>query len=350
MNPYDPCVANKMVHGRQMTIMWHVDDVKSSHVNTKVNDSFKEWLTKEYGKLGEVKTSRGKRHDYLGMILDYSVDGEVQIDMTDYVKKMVSEFPQDALQGPKVSTPASQNLFKVDKRSPRLDKESAELFHSFVLKGLFLAKRGRPDVLLPIAYLCTRTREPTRQDMDKLVRVMKFLRQTQEDRLTLRADGTHRVIWSIDSSFAVHMDFRSHTGGTGTMGKGAFTNLSAKQKINTQSSTESEVVALDDLVGPALWTRYFLEEQGYEVKDNILLQDNQSAIRLETNGRASAGKRSRHMNIRYFFVTDQVNKNLASISYCPTDDMDSDYHTKPLQGKKFHKFRARIMGFPEERT
>jgi len=97
VNPYDPCVANKSVNGSQMTILWHVDDVKSSHIDPKVNDSFIDWLKKEYGQLGEVKSSRGKRHDYLGMILDYSVEGQVIIDMCDYVKKMVAEFPQEAL-------------------------------------------------------------------------------------------------------------------------------------------------------------------------------------------------------------------------------------------------------------
>ena len=345
VNPYDPCVANKLVHGSQLTIMWHVDDVKSSHVNPKVNDSFIAWLQKEYGKLGEVKSSRGKKHDYLGMVLDYTTDGQVRIDMSEYVEKMVTEFPNDALQGPKVSNPASENLFKVDKRSPKLDRDKAEIFHSFVLKGLFLAKRGRPDVLLPIAFLCTRTKDPTESDWNKLVRVMKFLQQTSDDQLTLKADGSHILIWSVDSAFAVHEDFRSHTGGALTMGKGAITSISAKQKVNTRSSTEAEVVAVDDVVGPILWTRYFMEEQGYEIRDNVLLQDNQSAIRLESNGRASAGKRSRHLNIRYFFVTDHVTKGLISIRFCPTDDMDSDYHTKPLQGKKFEKFRRRIMGF-----
>ena len=204
VNPYDPCVANKMVHGRQMTILWHVDDVKSSHVDPKVNDSFIDWLNKEYGQIAEVKTSRGKKHDYLGMTLDYSVEGEVKIDMIDYVKKMVTEFPEDALAGSAVLNPASENLFKVDKRSPKLDQESAETFHSFVLKGLFLAKRGRPDVLQPIAFMCTRTKEPTKSDWDKLVRVLKFLKQTSEDRLTLRADGSHILIWSVDSLFAHH--------------------------------------------------------------------------------------------------------------------------------------------------
>ena len=93
VNPYDPCVANKLVHGSQMTVMWHVDDVKSSHKNSKVNDSFIEWLNKECGQIGDVKSLRGAIHEYLGMTLDYTIKDEVKVDMVDYVKKMVAEFP-----------------------------------------------------------------------------------------------------------------------------------------------------------------------------------------------------------------------------------------------------------------
>ena len=67
-----------------------------------------------------------------------------------------------------------------------------------------------------------------------------------------------------------------------------------------------------------LWTKLFLEEQGYGVEKNILYQDNKSAILLETNGRKSAGKRSRALNIRYFFLTDQQGKGNLQIEYCPT--------------------------------
>jgi len=81
------------------------------------------------------------------------------------------------------------------------------------------------------------------------------------------------------------------------MGRGAIASISAKQKVSTRSSAEAEVVGVDDSMGPVLWTRCFLEEQGCKVEDNVLLQDNQSAMCLETNGRASAGRRTRHMNI-----------------------------------------------------
>ena len=87
-----------------------------------------------------------------------------------------------------------------------------------------------------------------------------------------------------------------------------------------------------------------MEAQGIEVKRNILYQDNKSAILLENNGKKSSSKRTQAMNIRYFFVTDQVGKENLEIEYCPTEDMIGDFMTKPLQGKLFKKFSKLTMG------
>jgi hypothetical protein len=116
--------------------------------------------------------------------------------------------------------------------------------------------------------------------------------------------------------------------------------------MNTRSSTESELVGADEAIGPMLWTGLFLKAQGYALKENVLCQDNRSAILLETNGRKSAGKRSRHLNIWYFFVADQQAKGHIKVEHCPTDDMWGDHHTKPTHGAKFKKFRDLIMNLP----
>ena len=148
----------------------------------------------------------------------------------------------------------------------------------------------------------------------------------------------------MDASFAVHPDFKSHTGAMMTMGKGAIMSISRKQKLNTRSSTEAELVGVDDIAVMILWTKLFLEDLGYLVDKNILYQDNKSAILLEENGKKSSGKRTRALNVRYFFMTDQIEKGNVSVKYCPTDDMTSDFMTKPLQGEKFRKFRREILG------
>ena len=96
-----------------------------------------------------------------------------------------------------------------------------------------------------------------------------------------------------------------------------------------------------------VWTRYFLEAQGYNVKDNIVYQDNQSAMKLAKNGKRSSGKRTWHINIRYFFVTDRIAAKEMNMEYCPTLDMIADYFTKPLQGSQFRRFRNIILGIDE---
>ena len=343
INPYDPCVANKMVNGKQLTVCWHVDDLKASHKDRKVLQEFYLWLKQQYGSIGEVKCQEGPIIDYLGMKLDYSVKGQVTVDMVDYVEDMVKSFPQDELDGPEVATPWTESLFKVNESSPPLVPEKKELFHTFSAKGLFACKRARPDISPAIAYTSTRVRNPNEDDWRKLVRMMKFLKQTSKDRLTLKADGSHNLYHYVDASFAVHPDFRSHTGAVTTLGRGAVMTGSNKQGLNTRSSTDAEHVGADERIGPAIWSKHFLEAQGYHINENEMFQDNESAVKLETNGMKSAGKRSRHLNIRLFFITDQHKQGNVSIRFCPTDHMIADYMTKPLHGAKFHQFRDMIM-------
>jgi hypothetical protein len=97
-----------------------------------------------------------------------------------------------------------------------------------------------------------------------------------------------------------------------------------------------------------VWTRNFLKSQGLTVTDNVVFQDNQSSILLETNGRSSSGRRTRHIDIRYFFVADRVQNGELRIQYCPTDDMNGDFFTKPLQGSKFRRFRQTVLNSPPD--
>jgi hypothetical protein len=65
---------------------------------------------------------------------------------------------------------------------------------------------------------------------------------------------------------------------------------------------------------------------------------------MELNGKTSSGKRTRHFNIKYYYVTDLIARGLISIEYCPTNEMIADYMTKPMVGTKFNKFREQILG------
>lgn len=343
VNPYDPCVANRTVDGKQHTVTWHVDDLKSSHVNPKVNDEFLEWLKSKYAsdEIGEIKAVRGHRHDYLAMVLDYTSPGVLKLDMTQYVKTMVEDFPLK-LTGTGMF-PWSNKLFTVDPKSKKLDDERTSIFHTFVMKGMFLCKRARQDIQPGIAFLSTRTSEPTEQDWAKLVKLMLYLKETQDEVTAMRADDTQTIKWHVDAAFAVHKDYKSHTGATMTLGEGVLCSVSTKQKVMSRSSTEAELVGLDDVISKILWSKLFIEAQGYRVGTTIVYRDNTSAMKLEENGKSSSGKRTRHFNIKYFYITDLIQRKQVQIEYCPTDAMIADYMTKPLVGAKFLQFRDLIM-------
>ena len=128
------------------------------------------------------------------------------------------------------------------------------------------------------------------------------------------------------------------------MGRGFPIVSSTKQKLNTRSSTESELVGVDVMIPSIIWTRYFLKAQGYGVTDNVIFQDNKSTMLLERNGKQSSSKRTKHINVRYFFITDRILKGEVRVECCPMGDMVADFMMKPLQGSTFKKFRDLIMG------
>jgi Reverse transcriptase (RNA-dependent DNA polymerase) len=339
-NPYDPCVANKTIDGKQCTIAWHVDDLKISHVDKEVVSGMIEQLKGEFGKEEPLTINRTKIHDYLGMTLDFSIDGKVVVTMLDYIASVLDDAPDD-MSGMTANS-AAAHLLTVNDNAETLDQPTADYFHRTVARLLFACKRARPDIQPAICFLCSRVQSPDVDDYKKLARVIRYLRGCPDMPLTLECDGD-TVKWWADASFAVHPDMKSHTGGMMSMGKGAVYGMATRQKVNTKSSTEAEVVGANDVMPQLLWTQYFLKAQGYSSTNTILYQDNKSAILLAKNGRASSSKRTRHLNIRYYFITDRIASKELTVEYCPTEDMLADFFTKPLQEALFRKLRDLIM-------
>jgi hypothetical protein len=263
--------------------------------------------------------------------------------MKDYLEEAIVESGMDISKS--VSTPANRTLFDVDEASELLlGEDQKKVFHSVSAKLLYVSIRARVDLLLAIAFLCTRVSKCTAQDQSKLKRVLEYIKGTMDIEYTVGADDLDRLRTWVDASYAVHPDMRSHTGGAMSFGRGGILCKSTKQKLNTKSSTEAEFVGASDYFPNTIWVKNFLEAQGYKIVENIFEQDNESAIKLEKNGRMSAGPKSRHIGIRYFWMKDRIKSEGVTIRHCPTLQMVGDFFTKPLQGSLFRKFRDVIMG------
>ena len=140
IKPYDPCVVNKMVNGKQLTVMWHMDDLKISHVDSKVVTGLIDYLQSIYGKMHGL---RKRKHDYPGMWLDYSKDRKVEIIMEQFLCDVISEFFEEISKT--TQTPASAHIFEVRDESDRviLDDKRYQSFHRSVVQLSFACARCR---------------------------------------------------------------------------------------------------------------------------------------------------------------------------------------------------------------
>jgi Reverse transcriptase (RNA-dependent DNA polymerase) len=339
-NPYDFCVANATIEGSQCTIGWFVDDTKISHINPEVVTSIITLLEDRFGKMS---VTRGVSHKFLGMNITYLSDGTATVHMPSYIHEAITE--SNLHLGSPAATPCCHNLLSIDADSPLLSPSKAQTFHSVVAKLIYVGTRARTDILLALSFLCSRVSAPTDQDEQKLRRLLSYLQGTIDLTLRIGADSLSQFSTWVDASFAVHHNMRSHTGGVISFGRGGLVCKSKRQNINTKSSTEAELVGASDYLPNTLYVKLFMEAQGYPINRALFHQDNESAIKMEQNGKASCGQRSRHIDIRYFFITDHSQRSNISITHCPTTDMLADFFTKPLQGALFRKFRSILLGY-----
>jgi hypothetical protein len=186
-----------MANGTQMMIRWHVDDLMISYLKQEDIMQVVQRIKDIHG--DNLKENIGTVHDYLGMTFDYSFDKEVHINMWDYIKKVIREFPEEITRV--CATPARDYLFKVREDGKKLNEELAESFHHTVFQLLFAANRARHDIQKAASSLTMRVKAPDKDDWQKLVRVLKYLNGTRYMKLILSVDEMNFTIpWNIDGS------------------------------------------------------------------------------------------------------------------------------------------------------
>ena len=176
LNAYDSCVANKYVDGQQCTITWHVDDLEISHVDEQVVRSIIQKIQDTFGQHSELSMHIGKRHDYLGMILDFTTPGILEIDMSDYIQVILQDTPAN-LRGMSM-VPAAKHLFTTRPDAPKINPQEQEIFHHLTMQLMYLSQRGRPDIRTAVAFLSSRVANPDQDDYMKLEKVIKYLENT----------------------------------------------------------------------------------------------------------------------------------------------------------------------------
>jgi hypothetical protein len=262
-----------MINDQQITVIIYVDDLFFTCINNDLIDSTIILLESVLN--CKLKKNIGLIHNYLGMTWDFSTKGKCKVTMEKYINDLLT----DNNITDTIDSPASNHLFVINPIAEKLSNDMIINFHTQVAKLLYLAKRIRPDILLPVSFLSTRVQSPDIDDWKKLMRVLKYINGTVNLGITLECDNF--IIDSyIDASYGVHSDFKSHTGMIIFLGKGIIDVSSSKQKINTKSSAEAELIAVSDKATKVIWSREFLIHQGYNIPPAIINQDNISTISL----------------------------------------------------------------------
>lgn len=325
----DKCVLTKIgPNGQQSTICLYVDDLLHTYTDDKFQEELLDVLTAQYGQL---RLQTGNKLAYLGMQFTFNrADHSVTIDQKGYVDAILRLYN---VQGT-AKTPATADLFTVKQDLPRVNETE---YASKVMKLMYYAKRTCPVILLTVCYLATRLKDCNEDDMDKLNRVLRYINANRDMCITLRADDL-QVYAFVDGSYAVHIDAKSHGGLIISLGKlGAIIYCKSwKHKLVSRSSTEAEMISLHDALPQILWTKMFMAELGAPTQSPIIVyQDNKSTMTMSTKGYSNKGK-SKHMDVRYFYIKEKIDNKEISLVHLPTTEMIADYLTKPLTGK-FHR-------------
>ena len=339
LNPYDKCVFNKVgASGHQVTVVVHVDDLFVTCFSHSDIEAFCKYLKTVYP---ETKETRGVIIDYIGMTFDFSTVGEVKVTMDNCVNDIISECGVTDVR----TTPATAKLFDI-RDAPRASEEDQKYFRTYVAKMLYVAKRAKPECLVAVAFLSTRVNVCDVDDMAKLYRLLGYVVGTRERGIVFKIGEQMTVNVFIDAAHGVHRSSgKSHTGCVVIIGEqGPVYAKSTKQKIVTKSSTEAELVGLSDTASQGIHTRRFLVAQGYDIGPVKIHQDNMSCIALMKRGCPGSDK-SRHIEIRYFWLAERVANGEVVIEHLCTERMFANILTKPMQGPQFQDERQGLTNW-----
>jgi len=293
---------------------------------------------------GDMVCSKVDDFAYLGMHVTI-IGRKVELKADVYCKKLVAD--NSSLIKKEYNTPCNKDLFIETEPETELSQKLKEQFHSVVASLLYIAIRVRLDILLAVVYLATRVHNTTQQDVDKLSRVLGYLKKYPTRHMILKVDDPSNLVMRAyaDASYGIYSQGRnSQTGIFVTLGIGCIIGKSVKQKLTAVSSTESEITALSQMVRMVLGLIQFLEAQGENVENMkvILFEDNSSAIQMIKNGRALS-EGTKHISIHKFFIKQHLTpEGKLELRQCTTIEQIANGFTKPLSLNEFIRFLVDI--------
>jgi hypothetical protein len=249
----------------------------------------------------------------------------IEIHQLGYIENMISKFlPKIPLNYP--SSPAVASLLKLQADSTPVSQNK---YLSIVMTLMYLARHTRPDILMPVTYLATKSSKPTSDFYSAALRIIAYISNTKHIRMRFSRTASMEPTIFADASHLLHQDARGHGGIILSLGSAPILTKSYKLRLNTKSSTESELVVLETATSYAKWWSLLLSElkiSNLSSKPILIFQDNLSAISMVKNPQFD--NLNKHMVNRVQLIKEQLDTKSIHIKYCPTEKMIADILTK----------------------
>jgi hypothetical protein len=323
----DECLFIKWIDGGFSLLSCHVDDILQACTHRILFTELKEGLISVYGTI----TDSDAAPEYLGMGITRSKCGSfVKLTQKGLLLKLFEKYPTSD-KGKPQTDPASQRLF--DEREEGGKDISHTDYMGLVMTLMYIARLTRPDILMSVTYLATRSHCATEKDWKYCMRVVKYLKDNEDIGLILHCTNLQICIWA-DASYAVHPDGKGHTGYIVYLGNSYVHSRSGKQKLQATSSTDAEIISAVEAVKMSVWLREVLREMKLVPLNHMMLyQDNESCLTMI--GKESKFKRSKHILTKIMYIRDLVISGAVIAQHVHTDLMTPDVLTKPLHSERF---------------
>jgi hypothetical protein len=290
----DPCAYTRNHKDGTFYLTVHVDDM----LLASPSEAARIWFESEMERQFEISKQLNEL-SYLGMTIKKTRDG-ITVHQRGYIENMIAKFKADP--DSKTTSPTSTDFLNNDPEDAKIDTTK---YLSIVMSLMFLARFTRADILMPVTYLATRAADPRQKDFNKAIKILNYVAFTKSRKLRFKRDAELQLVAYSDASHMLHRDAKGHGGIILTYGGTIIATKSFKMKLVTKSSTESELVAVEESVPYVLWTLTLLQDLGLTVRKPVkLMQDNLSAIGIINNG--GSFNRSKHMVARHGFVKQHV--------------------------------------------
>ena len=335
----DPCVYTKIIkkNGRNviMLIAVYVDDTILASNDKDVLSTEKEKLSERF-----EMDDRGEIHYLLGMRIQRDRNSKIlTIDQSLYLEKVLDRFGM--LNCNPVSTPleTGKKFQKVKENDEVFD---TQLYQSAVGSLIYATICTRPDLCASVGVLSQHMAKPGSEHWSGIKRIFRYLKGTLTYGLKFVASDDFQLYGYSDSDWAGDVETRKSTSGyVFRLGGATISWRSKKQSVVALSSTEAEYIALASAVQEAVWLRNLLSDlTSKQVKPTVIYEDNQGAIALCKN--PIDHSRMKHIDIKFHYTRDAVNKNVILVEYCTTKDMVADAFTKGLPRPAFEKLRVQM--------